>query len=236
MASEPTPITTDPDVLAVTVDHMDMAALQATAHAILDSFAFVVESPGAQRREISICRSHPEGSAPTSTPMCSCECPSRRDHWLGLLQSAAQRDATADQPHATRDVVLQAAEDLQHARRGPRDRPDPNGAGESDHWGPERDDFICKRYVGIPARRAARLESRRAGTVDAAGIRRCRSRNGYGVEMGEQRAPDADLFDQALTLSRMGRSIREIAVELDVGKSSIARWLDGLDDGQAVAA
>lgn len=221
-------VSTDPDVLTVTLDTMSLAELHDTAQAVLNEFALVVESAGAQRRDITIACSHAESSPPTFKPVCRCACPSRRDHWFGLLQAASARDLDrGGEPHATRDVLLQAAEDLRLARRGPRDRPEADAYGHSSHRGPERHDFIIRRYAGIPAARAARLETARAGHIDAAAIRRARRRSGYGMNLGEPLAPDDDLVDQVLIRHRMGDPDREIAMHLDIGVSSVKRILEG---------
>jgi hypothetical protein len=225
---------TDPDVLALAVDQMTWPELERSARAILAGLALVVESAGAQRKTISIARPHPEGAAPTATPMCPCGCPSRRDHWDGKLKAAVERDvaaaggwdAEAMEPRAFRHTVFQAAEDLRLSRVGPRGRAS-GEAEEKTRIGAGRSDFICQRYAGMPSARAAHLESQRAGPVDREAIRRTRSRNGFGMEMGEPRPLPADLDEQLMSLHRQGRSDVQIATELDMGDSQVSRLLKG---------
>lgn len=221
----------DPERLSRVVDGLPWRELEQLANEVLGALLLIVESNGAQRRDVSIARTHPGSTAPPASPMCRCECPSRRDHWDGQLRQARDADVAAAHageaptPRRFAGAIVRAAEDLRLARRGPRERP--TEAEISTHRGPERVDYVLERWAGIPAARAAVLESARAGHVDAAAIRRIRSTNGYGIELGEPRAPDADLEDQVLTLHRMGRSDREIAVELDMGSSSVSRMLKG---------
>lgn len=239
--------TTDPDVLVLAVDDMGWSALESTARAILTGLGYVVESSGAQRKEISIARPHAESSPPTSAPMCPCGCPSRQDHWRGRLDAARDRDVddaggwddpaavAAAVPRRFRDAVFQAAEELRLARSGPRSRPEEDDEGRSSMSGPERSSFICDRYVGIPSARAAHLESLRAGPVDRAAIRRCRSRAGLGIELGLPRTDrdgrpllPEEVGDEIVTLHRTGMTNRQIATALDMGTTSVDRLLPPL--------
>lgn len=232
----------DPGDLCETLDTMPWAELERVGRAIIASFAMVVEAPGAQRREITIKRPHPEGSAPRVTPLCSCGCVSQLDHWRHLLEDAVARDMARDgQARDFRHMLFRAAEDLWAIGHSPRHPVDADGNVVAAASGPERSDYICNRYQGIPARRAAVWETRRTGSlIDTAAIRRTRQRNGYGMELGEPRAPDEETLDEVLTLHRMGTSDREIARLLDMGRTAVSNMLDGrrtvLGDEQAQAA
>jgi hypothetical protein len=173
-----TDVDLNPATLVLAVDGMDWTMLQRTVRAILAGFALVAEAPGAQLRETMIARSKSGASAPRTTPVCTCGCPSQRDHWDAALRDAADADCLdGGEPRRTRDTVFRAAEDLYQTTHGSTAARGPNAPAAS---GPDRDDYICRRYRGIPARRAAHLESLRAGEIHVATLKKTRLRNGYG--------------------------------------------------------
>jgi hypothetical protein len=224
----------DPLHLVTAVDHMTWADLERTSRAVLAGFSLVVEADGTQRHEVSIARTKPDGNAPHLTPGCTCGCPSLRDHWQGILDVAADRDiadafdgsaAVDPEPRRFRHAVFRAAEDLWHARVAPA-RPTDEDGNVAALSGPDRADFICDRYAGLPADRAAVLESSRGGgPVSAAAIRSIRSRNGYGMNHGEPRPPEPDLLEKVLVMAGCGSSEREIARTLDIGRKAVHRFI-----------
>jgi hypothetical protein len=224
-----------PEHLCVAVDRMGWAELERTARTVLAAFSLVAEAPGAHVRETSTARGRAGSTVPRATPVCRCGCPSQHDHWVRVLGEARDADVaraaeSADgtpqvpEPRRFRSAVFRAAEDLHgvsHAVRRDVRR-------ESAH-GPELADFVCERYQGVPADRAAVLETRRRGQglVTAAAIRRIRSRNGHGMELGEPHPPDEEIADQVLTFHRMGQSDREIARAMDLGRKAVSEILAG---------
>lgn len=217
----------DPANLIVAVDAMGWALLERTARAVLAGYALVAEAPGAQLRETMIARSKSGASTPRTVPVCTCNCPSQRDHWVRRLDDARDADLAYDaEPRQFRDAVFQAAEELHNVRHARTTATGPGAVTEAAE-GPDRADFIVRRYRGVPARRAAWLETARAGHIDAAAIRRTRRRNGFGGELGEPAAPPAELADDVLTLHRTGASDREIARAVDIGRQAVASILDG---------
>jgi hypothetical protein len=214
------------------IDTLGWTDLEQQAHAVLNAMITLAEAAGTQRREVSIHRGQPGSSPPRSAPVCRCNCPSLRDHHQRALERALELD-TADggEPRRFRSALLRAAEDLRSAVLGggrlPSDEDEPE---DGDGMSPERADLICERYQGVPSRRAALLESESGrGYITASALRRARSRNGFGLELGWPHPADDELVEQVLTLHRTfpERSDRDIARELDLGKSTISRWLQG---------
>lgn len=214
------------------VDTLGWVDLEEQAHAVLNAMITLAEAAGTQRREVSIHRGQPGSTAPRSNPVCRCDCPSLRDHHQRALERALELD-TADggEPRRFRSALLRAAEDLRSAVLG-GDRL-ASGEGEPDDgdgMSPERADLIVERYPGVPSHRAALLESSSGrGYIPASALRRARARNGCGLELGWPHPPDEDLVEQVLTLHRTfpEKSDRDIARELDLGKSTVSRWLQG---------
>lgn len=224
----------DPEHLARTVDEMSWTDITDVARSILSGLLLVTEAAGSQRREVTISRGAAGSMAPTRRPACHCGCPSLHDHWRSQLASALAGDhAAGGERRRTVRVIVQAAEALHQARVGA----EPTGIRDAGRSGPERDNVICERWQGIPAERAAVLESARARSpISPAAVRSCRRRNGFGGELGEPQDPPEALVARAVTLMGAGLSDRKIAVELDVGDSSVSRWLKPYRATEAVAA
>ncbi|WP_210492320.1 hypothetical protein [Patulibacter sp. SYSU D01012] len=214
-----------PAALITAVDAMGWADLERHRRALLAGFRLVAEAPGAQLRETMIARSKSGASAPRATPVCSCGCPSQLDHWSAALDAARDADlVNGGDPLRTRDTIFRAAEDLYqttHSAKAPRG---PNAPAAS---GPERDDYICRRYRGIPARRAAHLESLRAGEISVATLKKTRLRNGYGGELGEPQPAPSEIVRRVVELHRTGMTDRAIAREVDIGREAVAAILAG---------
>lgn len=217
----------NPDALCTDLDEMGWLELDDVYRAVLSALELTVEAPGAQRREkgMDVAQGKPGSSTPRAAPLCLCGCPSQRDHWQGILDAAADRDLRRDsEPRDFRNALFRAAEDL-HNTRHPARYVDRDGKPEASGSGDERSRVIVERYVGMPADRAAVYETRRAGTISGEALRRTRRRLGYGMELGFPRLPDEQLADAVMAERREGRSEREIARRLDVGRTVVANIL-----------
>lgn len=222
----------DPYALAQSVRDLPQADLEEHARQILAAFRSTAEAPGVRLVADQIAHHKPGSSAPRSTPMCPCRCPSQRDHWEKRLNIAVARDAERaierdEQPPVFRQFraeLLQAAWDLESTRRAPRR---PTDATEVETPS-ERDEWIVTAYVGMPAEVAAIMESRRTGfRIDERAMQRTRKANDRDPHTGEPIAPDddSDRLGLARTLRAAGHPQSVIAERVGVAQSTVSRWL-----------
>lgn len=216
----------DPTAIARNVCEMWWPELDRLSQRLLNRMALIAEAPGARLQPDLIHHGKAGGGRPHATPWHQDGSLSMRDHWERRLARAADEDlATADQvPRRLQQAVLRAAYDL----RSVTHRPEREAATPSpDDAGPERDEWICSEaYLDLPPHVVAALESARAGWVSAEAIRRTRRANGLRPDNGQLAAAPADARAAALALRYEGVSLREIARQLAVGKTTVARWVD----------
>lgn len=211
------------------VDMLGWTDLERQAHAVLGAMVTLAEAAGTQRREVSIHSGQPGSTPPRSSTVCRCGCPSLLDHHQAALERALEVDvAEAGEPRRFRSALLRAAEDLRSALHAGTTLGD--ALDDGDGMSPERVDLILERYPGVPSHRASLLESESGrGYISAEAMRRLRGRNAHGLELGWPHPPDEDLREQVLRRHRTFPELsdRQIARDLDLGSSTVSRWLKG---------
>lgn len=97
----------------------------------------------------------------------------------------------------------------------------------------ESTDRILEWFEGVQADEAAIYESASGSFCSGNDIRRIRERNDRDREHGRPMVPRESRVAVAQQLRAAGMSIRKIAVEMHVAKSTVQRWLDDQARGRA---
>ncbi|MGE4424983.1 MAG: hypothetical protein AB7G37_00860 [Solirubrobacteraceae bacterium] len=140
---------------------------------------------------------------------------------LEAYYAAVDAGEPQPEPLRYRQAILRAAVALRQVTH--RSDQTPNDLDASD-TSVERTDWILATYEGLDPHYAAALETSRAGYVTAEVIRRVRRKNGRHRQTGESLPIEGDLRDAVLAAHRLDpdRSVRAIAADLDIGKSTVA--------------
>lgn len=224
-----------PRDLARDIPGMGLQQLEFVAGMVLGRLGLVAEAPGTKINADSLAHQKPGAQPPSSSPLCTCACPSRRDHHERAINRAVQRGAESDPFDLTalRSAVLRAAFDLDTATRRP-DRPTDPREAEEPH---ERDERCLATYEGMPADVAADLESHWSGQyVSPEAMRRMRRRNSVSIDLGRPLPAPEELRRDVLALSWEGKSASAIAREIGIGRSSVGRILADQQLGQEANA